>query len=148
MAAKKNRPVLPLVLTFVLVVGLAGGYLYFNRDRYLPKTEQRQVASGQWTKENGSYKTVWEYTTGGGSKGTVGFVVSLQGDIIASAGIDILTTNETSKNFQSDFKAALPTTVVGKKLADIANIDVIGGASGTTENFRKAIAALQTQLGY
>lgn len=148
MAKKKFSPVLPLVLAFILVVGLASGYIWINREKYFPKTEQRQVAEGKWLRDGDAYSTVWEYVTGGGNKGSVGFTVSLTGDVIKTADVEILTTNATSLQFQTAFEKALPNAVVGKKLSDIADIDIVGGASGTTEQFKAAIAALETQLGY
>lgn len=149
---KSSSPLIPIILILLVAGTVGSGYVWMNRDKYFPKkaetvtTEQPQIVQEQWRQDGKYYLITWEYPTSAGRTGKVGFKVSLNKDQIASADITILTTNEESKGYQEDFQKGLAKVVVGKKLSEIANIDIIGGASGTTKNFKAAVAALSAQL--
>lgn len=60
-------------------------------------------------------------------------------NIITDASLNIVSGNRETREWTWKFSEALTQTVVGKKLADIKDIDAIGGASLTTEAFKSFI---------
>ncbi len=72
-------------------------------------------------------------------------VVDSEG-IITEATSTVKSDNPISQTRQTAFAEAFPTAVVGKKLADLENVDRIGGSSLTTGAFNAALAELKSQL--
>lgn len=149
---KKSSSILPK-LALVGVIGvIGGGYAYMNKEKFWPqnsetKVTQPQIVQEQWKKEGNAYSITWEHPTSGGRTGKVGFSLKLNKDKVTGVDVSILTTNEESKAYQSDFKKEIAKVVVGKKISELNNIDVVGGASSTTKSFKEAVAALGTQFG-
>lgn len=143
----KKFPSLLLPIIFIILAASGGGYVWINREKYFPKPqeEQAQVINEKWRKNGEEYLVTWEYPISEGRTGKVGFMLTLDGNVITDVGIEILTTNETSLEYQEAFRDEIAQFVVGKKLSEIADIDVVGGASSTTENFKAAVAALEQQ---
>ncbi len=77
----------------------------------------------------------------------VGFslVVNKEG-IITSAKTDVLGKAPASKMRQEAFSKEMSSALVGKKLADLSNIDRLGGSSLTTGAFNKSLSALKSQV--
>ncbi len=148
---KNSSSLLPKLAIIGIVGAIGGGYAWMNSEKFFPKSNEKKVeqpliTQEQWRKEDNSYKITWVHPTSAGQTGKVGFVVKLNKDKISSVDVNILTTNEKSKLYQESFKNELTKAVVGKKISELANIDVIGGASSTTKNFQEAVAALGAQL--
>lgn len=77
----------------------------------------------------------------------VSFMVAVDPDgVITSAASSIQAENPVSVMRQESFAKDLPAVLVGKKLADLDQIDRVGGSSLTTGAFNKALAELKTQL--
>lgn len=76
---------------------------------------------------------------------TFNLIVDEEGTIVDAAST-VTSTNPTSQMRQTAFSEAFPQTVVGKKLADLENLDRIGGSSLTTGAFNKALPELKSQL--
>lgn len=66
--------------------------------------------------------------------------------VIVEANSTVTSDNPTSQMRQTAFAEAFPDAVVGKKLADLENVDRIGGSSLTTGAFNAALAELKSQL--
>lgn len=148
---KKQSPIVPTLAALTIVGAVGGSYAWINRDTLLTKNNEdvsveSQITQEEWKLEDDTYTVTWEYPTSGTRTGKVGFAVELDEDQISSADITILTTNVESQAYQEDFKNELSEAVVGKKISELSDIDVIGGASGTTESFQEAVAALGEQL--
>lgn len=148
---KKSSSLLPKLALVGLVGAVGGGYVWMNSEKLFPKsveekTEQPIITQEQWVKENDTYKITWVHPTSPGKTGKVGFSVKLNKDVIAGVDVNILTTNEESRQYQEDFKKEIVKIVVGKKISELSGIDVVGGASSTTDNFKEAVAALGAQL--
>lgn len=142
---------LPIILILLVAGSLGGGYVLMNAEKLFPKPKTPiastpLIVHEQWRKDGDNYSVTWEYPTSGGRTGKIGFVVNLNQDRLTKADIKILTTNDESKAYQVDFQKSLSKAVVGKKISELANLDAIGGASTTTENFKAAVAALGSQL--
>lgn len=71
----------------------------------------------------------------------VEFSVTVEGGVIKSASSRTLATNDGSKYNQDNFASAVSAKVVGKSVKDL-DLDVIGGASLTTEAFEKFVKSL------
>lgn len=73
-------------------------------------------------------------------------VVVDENGVIVEAQSTVTSDNPTSQMRQTAFAEAFPAAVVGKKLADLENVDRIGGSSLTTGAFNAALAGLKSQL--
>lgn len=77
----------------------------------------------------------------------VTFVLSVdEAGMITDAETLIQAKAPISVDRQKKFSEELPTILVGKKLADLSDIDRVGGSSLTTGAFNKALADLKAQL--
>lgn len=144
-------PLVPTLAILAVVGAVGGGYAWMKSGNFLSKedsevTQEVKITQEEWKREGDAYTITWEHPTSPGKTGKIGFAVELAGDKITSADILILTTNEESKQYQEDFQGELAQAVVGKKISELTDIDIIGGASSTTENFKEAVAALGEQL--
>ncbi len=110
----------------------------------LTKTEQRKVED-KWQHTADVYETTWNYVTPS-TQDKIGFVLTLSGGIIQNVEVKVYTKSKDSIVYQTNFGKALPKLVIGKKLSEIASLDTVSGASGTTKNFKAAVASLSQQL--
>lgn len=147
--ARKTKKLPPRLLFLILATILLLGIIAitpktFSKLPFVDKLEQRKIEKWQLTAS--TYKTTWEYTTGSGRQDKINFTLTLEQDLIKDVSVEVLTASKDSQQYQSNFAKALPKLVIGKKLSDIASLDTVSGASGTTRNFKEAVAALETQL--
>lgn len=145
--AKKGKVSLPSTLIMTIIVSalvIAGGPL-LDRLKAKTQTEQRQAAR-KWQLAARTYRTDWSYITGSGKQNEVGFSLTLEGDIIRDVQVEVLTESEESIKYQKKFAKELPKFIVGKKLAEVAALDRVAGASGTTKNFKDAVEQLQKEI--
>lgn len=66
--------------------------------------------------------------------------------VITDAKTDVLAVHPTSVMRQNAFAKDFPTALKGKKLAELTQVDRIGGSSLTTGAFNKALTELKAQL--
>lgn len=93
------------------------------------------------TTVSGTTKTkIVSYATPDG-EATVTFTVTLKDSIIASAASTATDLDRESREWQGKF-ARNVSKVVGKKISEIDSLDAIGGASLTTEAFKKFVKSL------
>ena len=87
-----------------------------------------------------------EYDSPGGLD-LVGFnlTVDEEGTIVGIRVEEKIANSESAK-YQKSFSQAIPSFVVGKKLTDLADLDVVGRASLTTDAFNRALPSLKKQL--
>ncbi len=81
----------------------------------------------------------------GEEKVTFMLTIDKSGTIIEAAST-VLAENPIAVRRQTAFQAGFAAAVVGKKLADLNNIDVVSGSSLTTGAFNKALTSLKTQI--
>lgn len=103
------------------------------------------IPAATWTKKGDVYNTTTAYMTPGGLQ-HVEFTIGVKNGTVTSVEVapHPEETSPISLKMQTGFKAAAKDALVGKKVADLANVDRIGGASLTTGAFRKAIQQLDT----
>ena len=66
--------------------------------------------------------------------------------VITEAASTVLAENPIAIRRQTAFRDGFSAAVVGKKLSDLANIDVVSGSSLTTTAFNSALASLKAQI--
>ena len=77
----------------------------------------------------------------------VTFMLTVDGaGVITEAASTVLAENPIAVKRQTAFRDGFAAAVVGKKLADLNNIDVVSGSSLTTGAFNKALASLKAQI--
>jgi len=77
----------------------------------------------------------------------VGFTLMVDDEgVITDAKIEMLAKAPISKARQEAFAKEFPTALKGKKLAELTQIDRLGGSSLTTGAFNKALEELKAQL--
>lgn len=69
---------------------------------------------------------------------TTKFTVTVDGGIVTAASAQYISGDHEDQRYQSRFSNSIASAVVGKKLSDIS-LDVVGGASLTTEAFQEFI---------
>lgn len=72
-------------------------------------------------------------------------IVDESGKII-QAGLTPRASNRESDQWINSFEKAFPSVVVGKKLADMTDLDIVARASLTTDAFNQALPSLKKQL--
>lgn len=119
------------------------GWLFVNR--LPPTTPTEQVRKANWKQTDNVYTTeVWYESPGGQEANT--FTIILDKGKITKVVVDITTNIDASIRYQKIFAVELPKIVVGKKLADLGQIDRVAGASLTTTVFNEALSALKNQV--
>lgn len=144
---KKGKNSLPPTLILIIAISaivIAGGP-FLDRLKTKTQTERRQAAR-KWQLATRTYRTIWSYITGSGKQNEVGLSLTLDGDIIRDVQVEVLTDSEESIKYQKKFAKELPKFIVGKKLAEVATLDRVAGASGTTKNFKDAVEQLQKEI--
>jgi hypothetical protein len=98
------------------------------------------------TSKNLSYVATYEKPEGM-AKISFDLVVDANG-VISKVSTKNLTSpsNRETTQYQQKFSAAIPGQIVGKKLADLKDLDRVGGASLTTDAFNSSLAQLKAQL--
>jgi len=87
-----------------------------------------------------------EYDSPGGLD-LVGFTLDVDATgTIQAIQVEKKIANPESTKYQQSFANAIPAVVVGKKLAELTDLDVVGRASLTTDAFNQALPALKQQL--
>ena len=77
----------------------------------------------------------------------VSFVLTVNNTgTITEAASTVLAENPIAVRRQAAFRDGFSKAVVGKKLADLSNIDVVSGSSLTTGAFNKALTSLKAQI--
>lgn len=112
----------------------------------LPPTPTAQVQpDGAWRKQGNQYDISVTYPSPGGEENN-NFKITLQNDTVTAVTVDVLTEIDASIVYQKKFAAELPKLLVGKKISQISDLDVISGASLTTAAFNEALGKLKKQL--
>ncbi len=90
-----------------------------------------------------AYNDVQTYTTPGGED-NVRFVMTTDGaGTVKTLEATLVEGHDISKGFIEKFSEGAQTQIVGKKIADLGNISAVGGASLTTDAFKKFVANKQ-----
>ena len=103
------------------------------------ETEQVEVAESPWTKDGDMFSIEVAYVSPAGDE-TNTITLGVDGSTVTSFEMTIDTTNEASKLYQEKFISEMKQTFVGKKVAELAQIDTVAGASNTTQAFKDAVA--------
>lgn len=89
---------------------------------------------------DGTYAEVGTYTSPAGEE-SIAVTLTVDEGIVAAIDVVPQATNPTSQTFQSDFASAVSAQVVGIPLEDV-DVDVVAGASLTTQGFASALEAV------
>ncbi len=106
----------------------------------VPKAEDNASATMRKSSVRTSYKNP-------GGEDEVGFSIRVdENGFITEVTTEVLAKNPTSKMRQEAFAEGLPQVLRGKKLADLTNIDKVGGSSLTTAAFNVSLAQLKAGI--
>jgi len=133
------------VFLFVLTLGL-GGCSLPGKEETKPIAGQVEQSKDYWTKNGNLYTTVAKYSSPEGEEETV-FEIELENGFVKKIETGVITKIDASIVYQNQFAKDLPKLIVGKKLSEITDLDIVSGASLTTAAFNKAIGELKLQLG-
>lgn len=87
-----------------------------------------------------TYNDIVTYQTPAGDD-SVRFVMTTDGNgTITSLETTFEEGNDMSKDFVKQFQDASKQKIIGKKISELGSVDAIGGASLTTDAFKKFIA--------
>lgn len=140
----KLLPIIGIAVIAAVVIGLK------MTQPTKPTESMMKAAAPAPVAEVKSGKTVQletEYQSPAGpEKVAFSLEVDAAGTIVA-ANTTVLGKAPTSIMRQEKFKAELPAAVVGKKLADLTQLDRVGGSSLTTGAFNAALDKLKAQAG-
>lgn len=138
------RPKLRFLFAFLIVSAIFfSGWLFVNR--LPPTTPTEQVRKADWKQEGNVYTTEVAYESPGGEEANT-FTIVLDKGVIKDVGVGITTNIDESIRYQKIFAAELPKIIVGRRLADLEQIDRVAGASLTTTAFNEAVSALKNQV--
>jgi len=135
--------VLVLFLAF-FALGLSGCKLG-RKNIANPDTAQIEKSNDYWVVNGNLYTTAIKYNSPGGREENK-FVLTVKDGVIKTAKVEVMTKVDASIMYQKRFAVELPKLIVGKKISEIPNLDVVSGASLTTEAFNKALKSLKQQL--
>ncbi len=141
------------VLAFVGVLVVAGALVFWKMTgseetgemTAAPKnTKGTDDTNMKATEKKLTSKTEYQNPSG---KDEVGFNVMVNSEgVVTGVTVDVLAVNEISKKRQEAFAAELPQVLVGKKLAELAPVDRVGGSSLTTNAFNMSLVELKANL--
>lgn len=97
------------------------------------------TASGGSYKD-GTYTATSSYFVPHGQE-TIQVTLTVKNNTVTSAQIQNSESDPTSADFQQSFAAEYQSQVVGKPLADL-QLDVVAGASDTTQGFNQAVSQI------
>lgn len=143
-----NNKLLPLIIASTAILVLSVSVATTPSSKLAVKFSYfKQQKAVKWINTANTYQTYWNYATPSGRDDKIGFTITLSNGVIKDVKVEPFTASKDSQAYQANFGKELPKYVVGKKLSDIADLDVISGASGTTQNFKDAVAQLVIELG-
>ncbi|CAN5886789.1 hypothetical protein BH10ACT9_BH10ACT9_28330 [soil metagenome] len=92
--------------------------------------------------EDGTYTARGVY---GGAPSYITVTVTVSGDTIADVTVEPMPeNNDTSRDYQERFAAAIPDEVLGKSLDEV-EVGKLAGSSGTPNGFNAAIDSIREQ---
>lgn len=79
-----------------------------------------------------------------GNNSRITVSLTLNDGVVGDLAVTPHATNATSRDYQQDFADAAPAAVNGKPIDEV-ELDLLAGASGTTEGFNSAIDLIKDQ---
>lgn len=95
------------------------------------------------TYKDGTYSASSNYYVPHGNE-SIKVTLTLQNGVITSSSISNSEGDPDSASFQEDFASAYKSYVIGKKISSV-NLDVVAGASDTTQGFDDAVSQILSQ---
>lgn len=149
-----NGVVIGTVVALVFAVAAYGFYSYTKRDQQstvaivtpTPTTSPTPTPADvtkSYMYKDGDYSANGTYNSPAG-KEQIGVRVSVKGDIITDASVEVTATNPASKNWQTVVSKNIKSLVVGKKLNNVV-LDKVSGSSLTPKGWNDAIVKIQSQ---
>ena len=99
--------------------------------------------SSSGTYKNGTFSATSSYRVPHGEE-SVQVSLTLTNGIVTGASIQNSENDGTSASYQEDFASSYKSQVVGKSISSLA-LDVIAGASDTTQGFNDAVSQISTE---
>jgi uncharacterized protein with FMN-binding domain len=93
--------------------------------------------------KDGSYSVTTQYMSPGGLD-NLGVTLAIAKDKITSVSIQNGASDRTSANYQNRFSSGIQSAVIGQNLASLS-IDVVSGASLTSNSFNDALSQIRAQ---
>lgn len=151
---KNNGVIVGTVVVLVIAVAAYGFYAFSkkggeemvssNTPVPTPSTEviPTEIAKNFMYKD-GPYSATGNYNSPGGAE-EIGVKVTVSGDVITDASVEVKATRPASKNWQTVVSKNIKSLVVGKKLNDVV-LDKVSGSSLTPMGWNDAISKIQKQ---
>jgi hypothetical protein len=95
------------------------------------------------TSKNGTYTATSNYYVPDGSE-SIKVSLKVSNGVVTDASVQNSESDPTSARYQEDFAAAYKSAVVGQKISGL-QLDVISGASDTTQGFNDALSQIEAQ---
>jgi hypothetical protein len=132
--------------TWIVAIALLGVVVFSGCEALrnislLPKFEQTEVSESAWGEMDGIYTTRFEYETPAGLEGNTVSLMFEDG-LATSFEMEIETDNRVSVRYQESFITEMKQLVVGKNIEELSEIDIVAGATLTTEAFKNALSDL------
>jgi uncharacterized protein with FMN-binding domain len=151
---KNNGVIIGTVAALVIAVAAYGFYSYSKKGSEsvavnvvptpTPSTEVVPTeAMKNFMYKDGSYTAVGNYNSPGGAE-EIGVNVTVKGDVITDASVEVKATRPASKNWQTVVSKNIKSLVVGKKLNEVV-LDKVSGSSLTPMGWNDAISKIKVQ---
>jgi uncharacterized protein with FMN-binding domain len=100
-------------------------------------------AAGTSSYKDGTFSAIQSYNVPHGNE-SVTLGMTLKNGIIIATSLENSETDHESAAYQEDFASEYKSYVVGKSISGL-NVDIIAGASDTTEGFNEALSQIAAQ---
>lgn len=148
--SKKSLIISILLVTMIGVLAATSGgsmplFNFLSNTPELDSAMTQEVVEemvGQWQKNGSTFTTTLEYITPAGVDVNPVTVTIENGTLTAFSMNTEETKSGASKSYQDDFASAIESEYLGTPIAELTEVDVIAGASLTTQAFTDALSQL------
>lgn len=135
-----------LIITLIAVLGKSNKTATNNTTSTKTSTtgssQNTQVDSQSY--KDGEYSASTNYSVPRGATENIEVKLTLKDNIVTSVQNTHVANEHESEQYQNWFEAAIQQKVVGKRIDEV-NLSRVGGASLTTEAFKKALSIIKTE---
>lgn len=115
-----------------------------NTNTQQTASQQTNVAAP--TGSTGTYSAKVSYAVPEGDTNSCEVSITLSNSVVTAVSVKHTAHSGDSRQYQSGFDKAYKTIVVGKSISSLTSLSRIGGATLTTNAFKKAVQQIQSQL--
>jgi hypothetical protein len=95
--------------------------------------------------QDGTYTASNSYSVPHGETCAIETTVTIKNGVVTAVKNSHTAVDHHSVSYQEWFENAIQTAAVGKKLADVASLSRVGGASLTTDAFKQAVVSISSK---